>query len=267
MEEAQILEKLDTLLEQAVRRSVVAGSQPIGLVFSGGVDSSLLAKVHLDLNIPITLICAGVKGFFKDEPFVDSFAKKFSLPLIKAVIEPEEARLLASKLASILRKIGLDFQNYEFNPKRGWENQPLQVSLAMPFYLAAQSGSAQGITAFACAQAGDELFGGGFSHQSVSPIELNQVLKQAFDRLMAVDQIRDKAMFSHFGASLLYPLADPEFSAFSLVISPEYKIRADLGEQGRKYIWRQLALKRGVPKENALRKSTRCSIPADFGEK
>lgn len=264
MNEYQILEKLDNLLEQAIRQSSTNINQPLGVVFSGGVDSSLLAKICLDLKIPITLISAGVRGFFKDEPFVDSFAKELNLPLIKVVVEAGDIPPLIPKISTILEKIGINYQNQEFNPKCGWENHPLQVSLAMPFYLAARAGVAQGINTFACAQAGDELFGGGSSHLSVPPDQLNPVLSEAFNRLMEIDQVRDKAMFSNFGAQLLYPLADKEFSDYVLSLSPEYKIRVDLGEPGRKYIWRQLALRRGVPKENALRRKHAMQYSSGF---
>jgi len=266
MREEKLLVELDRLLEKAISQSLApARGGKVGVVFSGGVDSALVAKVCLDLGKDITLYSAGLTGFFKDRPFVESFARKFKLPWVAIEVTKEEVISLIQPVSDILSSLGIAYANVkEFNPQQGWINQPLQVSLGIPFYLVAQAGKAEDFTHFVCAQAGDELFGGGYRHLQLPLEKLNDQLRHDFGRLLEVDHLRDSAMFSHFGGQLAYPLIESEWSEYVLSLKAEWKMRKDLGEIGRKYIWRRLALKREVPEENALRKKHAMQYSSGF---
>src|SRR5919198_1471027 len=82
-----ILSDLKQALYDAVRESVPEAE--IGVAFSGGVDSSLLAKICLDLGKKITLLTIGFPGSH-DIGFSKNIASKMGVKQHIAEIDYDE---------------------------------------------------------------------------------------------------------------------------------------------------------------------------------
>jgi asparagine synthase (glutamine-hydrolysing) len=139
--EAELVETLDRLLEDAVRRQLIA-DVPVGILLSGGIDSSLVtamaARVSSQPVRTFTIAFPG-HGAFDESPFARLVAEHFGTEHTELVAEPASANLLP-QLA----------RQYD---------EPMADSSMVPTYLVSRL-IRQHATVALGGDGGDELFGG-----------------------------------------------------------------------------------------------------------
>lgn len=139
-EEAQLLEELEALLADAVRRQLVA-DVPVGILLSGGVDSSL-----------ITALAA------RAAPKVRTFTMRF--PGHGSFDETEHARLIARHFATEHLELEMGDSTVELLPVLARQfDEPMVDSSMIPTYLISQLVRRHCTVALG-GDGGDELFGG-----------------------------------------------------------------------------------------------------------
>lgn len=215
------VELLDKTLEEAVDRSV-NGVDDLALLFSGGLDSSLLAKIALDQGVEPILISVHMPGS-RDESHIKEAAHFFDLELIEKSIFPEEIPLLTETVMRII----------------GSEN-PLDVSIGVAFYGALEMAAWSGLKNVICGQGADELFAGYHRYLKMSPERLEKALKEDVEN---INIGRDMALATSLDIQLFTPYLDENVVSLGLNIPVEWKIR----DGTRKYILRKVATKRGLP--------------------
>jgi len=214
----------------------VKESKTVGISFSGGVDSSLLAKIAKDLGYDVVLLTMG---------FVDSHDVEFSKTMAKTLGIRHEIELISENTFSdVTRKISdmINVDNLSWN-----EN-------CIAFYYVAKLAKKHNISKVITANGIDELFCGYNSYRDFIPEGEDAVIglmKEKLDneiRMMyAVNQVT-----SEFGVQIVQPFLSEKFIEFAKTVPLEHKIK-DKDDLMRKHIVRKLALSIGVPEESALK--------------
>jgi len=210
-------------------------ARKVGVAFSGGVDSSLLAKVCKDLGKQVTLLTI---GFLSQRDFEISkgVSEALGLNLLHDLVPLEE---LEDGLKTALAAI-------EFDRLVRLENC---VSFYYVFRLASEHElgtvlSASGIDELFCGyHAFKEVFGNERAMRSLMTtlVETAKKDKEEMDKLSAL-----------FGVEYVSPFLSDTFIGFAMDIPFEFKIKGK-DDDMRKHILREVALEIGVPKSAALR--------------
>ncbi|HXV50629.1 MAG TPA: asparagine synthase C-terminal domain-containing protein [Nitrosopumilaceae archaeon] len=219
-------------MQNAIKNTI--SKKKFGIAFSGGVDSSLLAKMCSDLECDITLLTIG---------FIDShdivFSKKISkilnLPHKILEISPDDFSDISNK---IRQKINTD--NLSWN-----EN-------CIAFYHVAKLAKSLNLDTVATANGIDELFCGYNGYRDAikegndKVIELmDKKIENELNMMKAVN-----AISSEFNVKIIQPFLNRDFISYAKKIPVSEKIK-DQDDLLRKHIIRKLALEIGVPEESA----------------
>lgn len=233
----------DSLVDSVKRSLRGLEGRNVGIIFSGGVDSTLIAKILKDLHGKLKCYCVGMEGS-EDPKFAQHAAKSLNVELETITIDrPIIEEILQEVICSIET------------------NGPVQVEAAIPIYLAAKKASEDGIGVMFNGQGPDELFAGYPWYPAV-------VRKDGYARLhvklwedVALSyadtfEREDKATMAH-GVELKVPYANVNVVRTAMRISPHLKVREAMDqEQLGKWIHRQTALALGVPAAICYRKKS-----------
>ncbi len=234
---AEALEAYKIALGEAVQKRIPELEQ-VGIFFSGGVDSVLIAAIARQLGANITCYTAGVKDSH-DIIFAREAAYQIGIPI--RVNELDDQALLNSIVKAI---------SYMEDRSLG------QVEVAIPIIASTELAHQDGQIVLLTGQGADELFGGYSWYRCIIEQEgydefefrmwddLNQLYKETLER-------EDKITMA-YGIELRVPFLDPQLIKVALAIDPHLKIRSPEDILG-KYIHRALASSMGVPPEIAWR--------------
>lgn len=173
--EAQLLDELETLLEDAVARQMVA-DVPVGVMLSGGVDSSLVTAMAVRHSSKVCTFTIGFPGHgaLDESDYARLIARHFGTTHTELVAEPSTADLIPL-LA-------------------GQFDEPMVDSSMIPTYMVSKL-VRQHCTVALGGDGGDELFGG-YGHYSRLlwmqrhcgriPHSLRQLLALAAERVLPV---------------------------------------------------------------------------------
>ena len=132
---------LMALLQRVVRASL-HGSGGVGVFFSGGVDSALVAKCILVQEVTPVLYVAGFEGA-PDLEAARQAADELGCPLRETVISLDEAELFLRQVISAVEQADV-----------------FAISIGFPLYVAAEATRMDGVRRVFAGQGADELFGG-----------------------------------------------------------------------------------------------------------
>lgn len=225
-----VASKLASLLRDSVRKACGA-SRTVGVLFSGGIDSSVVAVLASEFA-DVRLYCAGAGGS-EDVRFSTEMSGRLNLPLRTFTFTDEDVRAAVSELSGKM------------------ERDRMQLGIALPVHFATRLAMEDGLKFALCGGGADELYGGYARYLKVPAAELNYVLR--FD----VAAMRDKDIKRDSAASFIevrYPFLDPAVVAFSLPIPAWVKVSG--GE--RKVVLREVGRRLGLPAEITERKKKAC---------
>ncbi|MCG2828419.1 asparagine synthase-related protein [Methanothermobacter sp. K4] len=229
--------ELKESLKSAIRESVkkrVRGLRDAALVFSGGVDSTLLA-VLLREYLDITLYTVGTPGS-ADVEFASMAAGDLGMDL--QVIEVTEEAVRGA-LPHVLGAIEV--------------YSPMQIAIAMPLYLASREASAAGFRVMFSGQGADELFAGYHRYRRLlEDGNLEEALRHDLENIYHVNLERDDAVTMANSVELRVPFLDLEVIGLALRVPTCLKITGPDDEM-RKHILREVAAEMGVPEYIATR--------------
>lgn len=229
-------------IEKMLRLSVlkrVEDINEIGVIFSGGLDSSYLALLLKEIseNVPlkIKLYAVGVKGSKDVEAAV--YASKF-LNLDLEICEVTED-LVYDALPSVVRAIG--------------DDNLMKVGVGLTTYFATKMVAGDGLKVAVSGQGADELFGGYKRYlQSFVDGTLNYDLREDMSNMYHVNLERDDVCSMLNGVELRVPFLDKTLVELVLNI-PDNKKIVSMHDNMRKSILRKLAFEGGLDYEIAYR--------------
>jgi len=224
----QLLDEIITAIKTTV------SDNSVGVAFSGGVDSTLIAKLLNDNGYNIHLLTIG----FHDSHDIN-FAKevneilKFKHNILE--IEPES-----------FQKISEDVYNVIKTDNLSWNEN------SIAFYYVSKLAKNLGISTVVTANGIDELFCGYNAYREAIGIGINEVMNVMNKKLdnekkmmIAVNNVT-----STLGVKILQPLLNDDFISYAKTIPISEKITSPDDLQ-RKHAIRKLALSCGVPELSA----------------
>ena len=224
----QLLEQIQNAVKNTVSDST------IGVAFSGGVDSTLMSKICLDLGYDLTLLTVG----FSDSHDI-LFAKKINefLKLPHKILEIESSTFqdICIKIKKIIKTDNLSWN----------EN-------SIAFYYVSKLAQSLDLKTVVTANGIDELFCGynayrdAFSKGKSFVLELmDSKITNELSMMKAVNMVT-----SELDVKILQPLLSSQFVNYAKSIPISEKIHSS-DDLMRKHVIRELAKKIGVPELSA----------------
>lgn len=214
----------------------VKDSKKIGISFSGGVDSCLLAKICQNLGYDVLLLTMG---------FEDSHDVEFSKKMAKMLGMDHDVEIISENTFSDVAKKIWDEINVD---NLSWNEN------CIAFYYVAKLAKKHKIGKVMTANGIDELFCGYNAYRdSVSDGEdaVLDMIKDKLDNELRMMKAVNK-IASVFDVTIVQPFLSEQFIEFGKTIPLEHKINGK-DDLVRKHIVRKLAMSIGVPEESALK--------------
>ncbi|MDO8056476.1 MAG: asparagine synthase-related protein [Candidatus Hermodarchaeota archaeon] len=233
----EAFEEFKFLLTNAIN-STYNSSASAGLLFSGGLDSSILAVMLAKIH-PTTfhLFVSGTE-LALDIERSRLVADTLKLPLIIRQFTQDDVREVLPEILSLVTVVDV-----------------LQVELALPLYLATKCAYQFDMEVLFSGQGADELFGGYARHErhfvqsgeEATLIEMQRDLQKLHEETLP----SHCAIVNHFGIELLTPFLSDSLVHFVLDLPFDSKIISTPEGVIRKRFLRLFAQYIGVPKDVA----------------
>lgn len=228
-------QQLKTLLTDAINSSLKPPDD-FGVLFSGGLDSSILAAILASLcSEPFPLFVTGITSA-KDIPQARLSASHLDLPLTIRIFTHDDVKEKLRQILSICGVVDL-----------------LHAELAISFFFATECASQNNVTTIFCGQGADELFGGYARHErhfiesgsETASVEMLSDLK----KLQEVTLPCLQTIVNHFGLQLATPFSDTSLIEYSLNLPFSCKLTQSSDGVIRKQLLRHLAQELGLPSQ------------------
>jgi asparagine synthase (glutamine-hydrolysing) len=227
-----------TLRIYSTVETFVKDNEKVVIAFSGGVDSSILAKTCKDLGKQVYLVTIGFPGSH-DLLFSLSISRALGLSSTHIAYE-----IVQGDLNNIIRQVKSTLTC----------NNLSHIENCVAFYQISKVINNNRLgNSFLTANGFDELFCGYDRYRSYYPqgeVAINQYMEEKLaNEAHMMKEIAE--VISELGMISLQPFLSEPFIKFSKNIPLEYKITGS-NDLLRKHILREIALKIGVPRESAL---------------
>lgn len=232
-------------LKQLIDKSVGKLPGKVGLAFSGGLDSSVLAKLINDNIKNVSLYVAGTKNSH-DIRAARKSSKEIGLELNEIIIDKSEVKKALVVQTKILQQVygSSNYENKDSLPH--FKPNPVSVSYNLPlFFVAKHSGEKQLIVC----HGPDDLYGGSKDYLEMDKKEALRKMEKELNLLFKIEVLQNKATARYFDKEFIMPYLDQEIINFSLSLPYHLRISKDI----RKYILRKLAREIGFSNETAFR--------------
>ena len=235
--EKTIEKDLETSFLKAVKKRIP--SQRYGLLLSGGVDSNTLALTCQQLNPDFKCYSVGFKDSH-DLKYAEELAIKFGLDLEIKILNLEELERITKTVVKILS-----------------ESNVVKVGIGVVVYAALEMAHKDKITDLFGGLGAEEIFAGYKRHEEVD--DINAECWRGLINMHSVDLTRDLAIAKHFNVTLLTPFLDQELIKTAMLIEGSLKLK----DGHKKYVFREMAEKLGLPKEFSWRKKVAAQYGSD----
>lgn len=210
----------------------------IGIIFSGGIDSVLVAHLASKLVPEVVCYTGGVQGS-SDIANATQIAKRLNLQLKVCEFRQDEVEKLIPEVIGVIE-----------------DSSAGQVEVALPVYGAVKLAHEDGIRVMFTGQGADELFGGYSWYGRVAQKEGYKGLRRRMVEDLALLyketlEREDKITMAH-SIELREPFLDPEVIKVALATDLRLNVRGASDAFG-KHVHRRLAQALGIPLDIAYR--------------
>ncbi|UCD20561.1 MAG: asparagine synthase C-terminal domain-containing protein [archaeon] len=243
MGEEKISSYLIELIKKAIKKRIP--KHKFGLLFSGGLDSSIIAAILKKNKCDFT-----------------SYVVEITNPNFKASDDVFFAKKLARDLNLTLKIIQIKEEEIESNLKKILnllkDDHVVKASIAIPLYFCFKKLEEDGCKSVFYGGGCDAIFAGFERHRKAKNInkECLSCIKECNQKI----ESREKILARNNKLKLITPFLDKEIIDFSLKIPGKYKIKEGI----EKHILRKAASKLGLPdyitkrKKRAIQYSSNC---------
>lgn len=211
-------------LKNSLVSAIRAGAEgkDVGVAFSGGLDSGLVAAIAKEYAGSVTLYTCGTDGSY-DVVMAEDLARKLDLPWVHARISKDNLR---DRIRGLIEATGT--------------SDPFTISYELQLYCVCLESEEDCILT---GQGADEFFMGCAKFVDQPDADYEILRNAGVDRLLEVSVPCEKTIAAHFGKHLVYPYLD------ETVISEVGKINAaDLRPKdmdSRKAVLKEIAVELG----------------------
>jgi asparagine synthase (glutamine-hydrolysing) len=215
-----LIDRLDSAFVRAMT-PWRAAAEPLVVLFSGGVDSSLIAW-ELRGHQPTSLATVGTEES-SDLVAAEAGARLLGLPWTPAIVSDAEVRAVAEKVEPELAGL-----------------TPVRRSVLLSFATAVRYAPPGTLL---CGQGADELFLGYAHYRGLAASEADRRSTEDLDQVVADDWPRSVHAARRLGRTVQAPYLDPEFVAAARSVPIEARLPAP---ETKRY-FREWARHRGLP--------------------
>jgi len=231
-----LINDLKKALFEAVLDTINKNSSSLAVAFSGGIDSSLLAKICKDIGIKVTLLTIGFP-LSQDIEFSKQIAVKLDLPHKISVLMPEQFQ---KDVLYIQQKIACRNISH--------------IENCIAYFYIARMANQNNLQLILTANGCDELFCGYNKFRLIYDEGIKRIIDLMDERIanerLLLNEI-DK-ITTEFGVLTKQPFFSQKFIDLAKDIPIEQKITGS-NDFIRKHILRKLALSIGIPRESAMK--------------
>ncbi len=223
-------EKIKEELLNLLRESISSRREDkFGVLFSGGLDSTLIAYICKDLGADFVCYTVAVEEPGMKEAEDLRYAKRIAANLgLKLKIKKMRVEELEKYLKEVVPLIeGTDV---------------VKISVALPLYVACELAREEGIKTVIYGLGAEELFTGYERHKRVKKEDLNKECLAGLLRMHERDLYRDELVVNRQGISLRAPFLATDLVDYALKIPASYK----LSDDANKLILREIASDLGL---------------------
>ncbi len=235
---------LEESLFEAVKKRIPE-SNKIGVLFSGGIDSSLIAMLAKKAGADITLYVAALDDPLKKIPHDIALARKsadkLGLKLVEIRADSNEVEQAIPEVCRLIEDSGV-----------------VKVGVALPFYFCARKAHNDGLRVLFSGLGAEEVFAGYQRHKQA--IDINKECLRGLRRMHERDLYRDDVIAMSCSIEMRLPLLDREVISKGLSIESEKKIVSGIG----KMPLRKAAVKLGLPEEIAMKRKKAAQYGSQF---
>jgi len=223
--------RLEKLLEESIRERV-SDVDKVGVAFSGGIDSSVVAHLAQRCGVAVNLISVGLEGR-SELAHAEEAAKALCLPITVETFKIADVERTLSKVLWLLE-----------------EPDVMKASVAIPFFWAAQIASKLGCRVLLSGQSADELFGGYRKYLAVyAKCGVEKVIEALYYDTVTSHETnfqRDESISAFHNIDLRLPFVDIDTVRFALSLPISLKIESE-NDGLRKRVLRKVAKNLGIP--------------------
>ncbi len=241
------------LLERYLRASIEnLRGRSCGILFSGGVDSSLLAHIIRQIAGSTCLFSASMIGS-RDHKHVKSAAERLGLPVVIETLTPTD-------IWKAIPRVILAIET----------TNRMDVEIALPFFFSATAAKNAGVEIMVSGQGPDEQFAGYARHVRILESQGEEAVVRCLQEELAITHeaniSRDERVIASIGLPVAFPYLDPQFTDLAQSLPVSWKIQLNSVPQ-RKLIFRKLAMGLGLPPDLATtpKKATQFSSGSSRG--
>ena len=231
----ELKEELQKNLELAVKKRV-KNLNKVALLFSGGVDSTLLAVLLKNCGVTVTLYTVGTKNS-QDLQFAQKVAQDIQLPLKTWIIDEKIVENNFLNVINIIEDTNL-----------------MKVGVAMTIYLTSKLAKNDNHKVILSGQGADELFCGynRYKNKYEKQKELLEELSNDLNNMYEVNLERDDKATMSNSIELRVPFLDKQVVKTAIKVPINYMLHSN-EDKIRKHILRDIARDVGVPEYIAYR--------------
>ena len=235
--------ELAEAIVQAIKKRVVPR---FGILFSGGVDSSLIAFVSKQLKCNFTCYTVGIENS-DDILWAQRVASEYKLNFKYKTLSMDELENAIKSVVKLLNDVDI-----------------VKVSVGSVLYAAGKLALADGNNVLFGGLGSEELFAGYQRHEEALQANNFEALhKECWNGLKNMhsrDLVRDFTIAKHLGLDLRTPFLDKDLIKVAMGIHPMFKLDKD----SKKIILRDAAEFIGLKKEFAWRKKQAAQYGSNF---
>lgn len=242
-------ERAKRKLRDLIEKSIINRAdnlEKFGILFSGGVDSTLIAFICKQHNYDFTCFTIGLENS-EDIEYAKIIAEKYNFDLKHKILKLEEFENIIKETIKILN-----------NDNIVW------VSVGSVLYATAQLALQNKIKILFGGIGTEEIFAGYARHEeALSNTNFEAVHKESWNGLKNMwsrDLLRDSKIAKHLGLELKTPYMDLKVIKAAMNVNPMYK----LDKINKKIILREIAEDFGLEKEFAWRRKKAAQYGSNF---